>query len=295
MAYRNPQPERIAMYAVTGATGQLGRHVLDILLQSTPPTQVVALARDPARLADYAARGVIVRRFDYDAPQTLAPALEGVDRLLLISANEVGRRAPQHRAVIDAARAAGVGFLAYTSLLRADVSPLNLTAEHRVTEADLAASGLAHAVLRNGWYTENYVQSAPAALAHGALLGSAKDGAISGASREDYAAAAVAVLTAASPETRVYELAGDEAFTLAQFAQALSELAGKPVVYRDLPQSEYRAALEAAGLPAGFADLLAESDAKAADGALFDDGRVLSGLIGRPTTPFRETLAAGLA
>jgi len=295
MGHRNPQPERIAMYAVTGATGQLGRHVLDILLQSTPPTQVVALARDPARLADYAARGVIVRRFDYDAPQTLAPALEGVDRLLLISANEVGRRAPQHRAVIEAAKAAGVSFIAYTSLLRADVSPLNLTAEHRVTEADLAASGLAHAVLRNGWYTENYVQSAPAALAHGALLGSARDGAISGASREDYAAAAAAVLTAAAPETKVYELAGDEAFTLAQFAQALSELAGKPVAYRDLPQSEYRAALEAAGLPAGFADLLAESDAKAADGALFDDGRVLSSLIGRPTTPFRETLAAGLA
>jgi NAD(P)H dehydrogenase (quinone) len=295
MAHRNPQPERIAMYAVTGATGQLGRHVLDILLQSVPPGQVVALARDPARLAEYAARGVVVRRFDYDAPQTLAPALEGVDRLLLISANEVGRRAPQHRAVIEAAKTAGVGFIAYTSLLRADVSPLNLTAEHRVTEADLAASGLAHAVLRNGWYTENYVQSAPAALAHGALLGSARDGAISGASREDYAAAAVAVLTAQAPETKVYELAGDEAFTLAQFADALSQIAGKPVVYRDLPQDEYRAALEAAGLPAGFADLLSESDAKAAGGALFDDSRALSALIGRPTTPFRETLAAGLA
>lgn len=283
------------MYAVTGATGQLGRHVLDILLQSIPPGQVVALARDPARLSEYAARGVAVRRFDYDAPQTLAPALEGVDRLLLISANEVGRRAPQHRAVIEAAKAAGVGFIAYTSLLRADVSPLNLTAEHRVTEADLAASGLAHAVLRNGWYTENYVQSAPAALAHGALLGSARDGAISGASREDYAAAAVAVLTAQAPETKTYELAGDEAFTLAQFADTLSELAGKPVVYRDLPQDEYRAALEAAGLPAGFADLLSESDAKAAGGALFDDSRALSALIGRPTTPFRETLAAALA
>ena len=283
------------MYAVTGATGQLGRHVLDLLLETTPPGQVVALARDPAKLADYAARGVVVRRFDYDAPQTLASALEGVERLLLISSNEVGKRAPQHRAVIEAAKAAGVSFIAYTSLLRADVSPLNLTVEHRVTEADLAASGVAHAVLRNGWYTENYVQSAPAALAHGVLLGSAKDGAISGASRLDYAAAAVAVLTAQTPRTRVYELAGDEAFTLAQFAQALSDLAGEPVAYRDLPEAEYRAALEAAGLPAGFADLLAESDAKAADGALFDDGRTLSALIGRPTTPFRQTLAAGLS
>ena len=281
------------MYAITGATGHLGRLALEALLDTTNPTQVVALARDPAKLADLAARGVEVRRFDYDAPQTLTPALAGIERLLLISSSEVGKRAPQHQAVIDAAKAAGVGFIAYTSILHADTSPMGLAAEHRATEAALKESGLTHALLRNGWYTENYVQSAPAALEHGALLGAAGEGKISGASRADYAAAAAKVLTGEAT-SKTYELAGDEAFTLAQFAQALSEIAGKPVVYKDLPEADYAAALKGVGLPAPVAEILAESDAKAAKGSLFDDGRVLSGLIGRPTTPFKETLAAGL-
>lgn len=281
------------MYAITGASGHLGRLALNALLEAVEPAQVVALARDPAKLADVTARGVQVRRFDYDAPETLGPALAGVERLLLVSSSEVGKRAAQHQAVIDAAKAAGIGFVAYTSILRADVSPMGLAVEHRATEEALKASGLTHALLRNGWYTENYVQSAPAALAHGALLGSAGEGKISGASRADYAAAAVKVLTGEAA-TKVYELAGDEAFTLAQFAQALAEIAGKPVVYTDLPEADYAAALKAAGLPAPIAEMLAESDAKAAKGSLFDDGHVLSKLIGRPTTPFRETLAAGL-
>ena len=281
------------MYAITGASGHLGRLALDALLEAIDPTQVIALVRDPAKLADVAARGVQVRRFDDTAPQTLAPALAGVERLLLISSSEVGKRATQHQAVIDAAKAAGVGFIAYTSILRADTSPMGLAVEHRATETALKASGAPHALLRNGWYTENYVQSAPAALAHGALLGAAGEGKISGASREDYAAAAVRVLTGETA-SKIYELAGDEAFTLTQFAQALSDLAGKPVVYKDFPEADYAAALKAAGLPAPVADMLAESDAKAANGSLFDDGCTLSGLIGRPTTPFRETLAAGL-
>lgn len=281
------------MYAITGASGHLGRLALDALLETIAPAQVVALARDPAKLADLAARGVQVRRFDYEAPQTLAPALAGVERLLLISSSEVGKRGRQHQAVIDAAKTAGVGFIAYTSILHADTNPMGLAAEHRATEAALRESGLAHALLRNGWYTENYVQSAPAALAHGALLGSAGEGKISGASRADYAAAAAKVLTGKAA-TKVYELAGDEAFTLAQFAQALSDIAGKPVVYTDLPEADYAAALKGAGLPAPVADMLAESDAKAAKGSLFDDNRVLSGLIGRPTTPFKETLATGV-
>lgn len=281
------------MYAITGASGHLGRLALNALLETVDPTQVVALARDPAKLADLAARGVQVRRFDYEAPETLAPALAGVERLLLISSSEVGKRGPQHQAVIDAAKAAGVGFIAYTSILHADSSPMGLAAEHRATEAALRESGLAHALLRNGWYTENYVQSAPAALAHGALLGSAGEGKISGASRADYAAAAVKVLTGEAA-TKVYELAGDEAFTLTQFAQALSDIAGKPVVYTDLPEADYAAALKGAGLPAPVADMLAESDAKAAKGSLFDDSRVLSGLIGRPTTPFTESLVTGV-
>ncbi len=282
------------MYAVTGASGQLGRLVIDALLQTARPSDIVALVRNPAKLSDLAARGVVVRAFDYDAPDTLEPALAGVDRLLLISSSDVGSREAQHGAVISAAKTAGVGYIAYTSILNADANPMNLAVEHRATEVAIKASGLPYAILRNGWYTENYVMSAAPAIEHGALVGSAGDGRISSASREDYADAAAAVLIDGSAETRVFELAGDDAFTLAEFATAIGEIAGRPVVYQNLPQDDYRRILEGAGLPAPIADMLAESDAKAANGSLFDDGRALSALIGRATTPWRTTLADAL-
>lgn len=282
------------MYAVTGASGQLGRLVIDALLETVEPGELVALVRDTAKVADLADRGVLVRPFDYDRPDTLAPALAGVDRLLLISSSEVGLRLPQHKAVIKAAKTAGVDYIAYTSILHAPECPLNLAVEHRATEAAIAASGLAHAILRNSWYTENYAMSAAPAIEHGAFLGSARDGRISGASRGDYATAAATVLADGSSENRVFELAGDNAFTLTQFAAAVAEIAGKPVVYQDLPEADYRQILEKVGLPAPVADMLAESDAKAASDALYDDGHALSTLIGRPTTPWRETLQATL-
>lgn len=282
------------MYAVTGASGQLGRLVIDALLRTVAPSEVVALVRNPSKLADLAARGVVVRAFDYDAPATLVPVLAGVDRLLLISSSEVGSREAQHGAVIAAARTAGVGYIAYTSILHADANPMNLAIEHRATEAAIAASGLPHAFLRNGWYTENYVMSVAPAIEHGALIGSAGDGRFSSASREDYADAAAAVLVDGSVETRIFELAGDDAYTLTDFAAAIGDIAGRPVIYKDLPQDDYRGVLEGAGLPAPIADMLAESDAKAAQGSLFDDGRSLSTLIGRPTTPWRTTLAAAM-
>ncbi len=282
------------MYAVTGASGQLGRLVIDALLRTVAPSEVVALVRNPSKLADLAARGVVVRAFDYDAPATLVPALAGVDRLLLISSSEVGSREAQHGAVIAAARTAGVGYIAYTSILHADANPMNLAIEHRATEAAIAVSGLPHAFLRNGWYTENYVMSVAPAIEHRALIGSAGDGRVSSASREDYADAAAAVLVDGSVETRIFELAGDDAYTLTDFAAAIGDIAGRPVIYKDLPQDDYRGVLEGAGLPAPIADMLAESDAKAAQGSLFDDGRALSALIGRPTTPWRTTLAAAV-
>lgn len=282
------------MIAVTGASGQLGRLVIAGLLERVAPETIVALVRDPAKLADLAAQGVVVRAFDYNHAETLASALVGVERLLLISSSEIGQRVAQHQAVIAAAKTAGVGFIAYTSLLHADTNPLNLAVEHRATELALAESGVPHALLRNGWYTENYAQSAPMAVAHGAVLGSAGTGRISGAARADYAAAAVAVLTADAAKPAIYELAGDEAFTLADLAAALSDLSGKPVAYQDLPEADYRAALEGVGLPAAIAAMLAESDTKAANGALFDDSHALSEVIGRPTTPWRTTLESAL-
>ncbi|WP_313535751.1 NAD(P)H-binding protein [Sphingomonas sp.] len=280
------------MYAVTGASGQLGRLVLESLLGKVAPSEIVALARNPERVADLAAKGVAVRAFDYDAPETLAPGLAGVTRLLLISGNAIGSRIPQHRAVIDAAKAAGVQLIAYTSLLRAQTSPMQMAVEHKATENLLAASGIPAALLRNGWYTENYLMSAGPAIEHGVLIGSAGEGLVSGAARADYAEAAAVVLTRG--EAGTFELAGDSGFTHAELAAALAEASGKPVAYQDLPQAEYAKALEGAGLPGPFAAILADSDARVADGALFDESKRLSGLIGRPTTPWRETIAAGL-
>ena len=283
-------------YAITGATGQLGRLVVPALLaRNVPAGQIVAVVRDPAKAAAVLPAGVVVRQADYDRPESLRPALAGVDKLLLISANEIGKRAAQHRAVIDAAKAAGVGLVAYTSILRADTSPLALAVEHRETEAALAASGLPHARLRNGWYTENYTMSIPTVLAHGVQLGGSGPGRISAATRADFAEAAAVVLVSTEDQAgKVYELAGDEAFTLAEYAAELSRQAGKPVEYRDLSEADYAATLVKFGLPEPFAAVLAQSDAVARDGALFDDGHQLGRPIGRPTTPLAAAFAAAL-
>ncbi len=282
------------MIVVTGATGQLGRLVIAELLERLPAAQIVAAVRNPERAGDLAQRGVEVRHADYDRPETLAAAFAGARRLLLISSSEVGRRLPQHRAAIEAAAGAGVELLAYTSLLHADTTPLGLGVEHRATEALLAATGVPYTVLRNGWYTENYTAAIPAAVQHGALLGSAGQGRIASAARADYAAAAAAVLTGDDHAGRVYELAGDDAYTLAELAAEISRQSGTAVAYRDLPETDYRAALIAAGLAEGLAALLAESDVGASKGGLFDDGRQLSRLIGRPTTPPAALVAQAL-
>ncbi|MDR3670108.1 MAG: SDR family oxidoreductase [Holophaga sp.] len=282
------------MIAITGASGQLGRLVIQALLERVPASELIAVARRPEAVSDLKALGLQVRQGDYSRPETLTSVFQGVDRALLISSSEVGQRTPQHRAVIDAARRAGVQLLAYTSVLHADRSPLGLAAEHRETEAHLRASGLPFVLLRNGWYTENYAASIPGALQHGAFLGCAGEGRIASAARADYAAAAAAVLLQVGQAGRVYELAGDTAYTLADLALEVGRQTGKTLPYRNLTPEEYRAALLAAGLPEGLAALLADSDAGAAQGALLDEGRQLSRLIGRPTTPLASVVARAL-
>lgn len=283
------------MIVVTGASGQLGRLVIDRLLQKVPASEIVAAVRSPEKAADLAAKGVQVRQADYAQPATLEAAFAGAKKILLISSSEVGQRVAQHQAVIDAAQRAGVELLAYTSVLHADTSLLGLAEEHRQTEVALAASGVPGVVLRNGWYHENYTAGIAGDLTHGAHFGSAGDGRISSAARADYADAAVAVLTSRDDQVgRVYELAGDESYSLAEFAAQVSRQSGKPVVYTDLPEAGYKAALLQAGLPEFVAQLLANSDAAAAKGALFDDGRQLSKLLGRATTPLAVSVAAAL-
>lgn len=282
------------MYAVTGATGQLGRLVIASLLKRVAPGQIVALARNPAKAADLQGLGIQVRSFDYDAPGQSVASLDGVKRLLFISSDTPDRRIEQHRAVIDAAARVSPALIAYTSIIHADTNPISLAESHRQTERMIAASGLPHAILRNGWYIENYLIGAGAAIEHGVLLGSTGEGAISAAARADYAEAAATVLTGDVASSRVYELAGDQAFTLADVAAVLSEAAGWTVAYRDLPEADYRDALVGAGVPAGFAAALAEYSAKAAGGILADQSRTLSGVIGRPTETMRDVILGAL-
>ncbi|ALI99938.1 SDR family oxidoreductase [Rufibacter tibetensis] len=276
---------------ITGATGQLGRLVVEKLKTKVAAENLVALVRSPQKVADL---GVEAREADYDRHETLSPALHGIDTLLLISGSEIGKRAKQHQEVINAAKNAGVKYIVYTSLLHADTSTLSLAEEHLATEAALENSGIPYTLLRNGWYTENYTGSIPGALAGGAFIGSAGDGKISSAARADFADAAVAVLTSEGHEGKVYELAGDEAYTLSDLAAEISRQTGKDIPYKNLPGAEYAAALTSFGLPEGFAQAIAGWDVSASQDDLFDDSRQLSTLIGHPTTPMPTTVAEAL-
>lgn len=283
------------MIAITAATGQLGRLVIESLLQTMPAVGIAALVRSPEKAADLAAKGILVRHADYDLPETLDSALHDVDKLLFISSSEVGRRVPQHRAVIAAAKKAGVKRVAYTSILHGERSPLVLREEHVQTEALLAESGLAHVLLRNGWYAENYTANLASVLASGSLSGCEGEGRISAAARADYAEAAAMVLTAADdPSGRIYELAGDHAFTMAELAAEITRQAGKTIVYQHRTEADYKAALIAAQLPEPVAAMFAANSVGISQGGLFDDSRQLSRLIGRPTTPLSKTVAAVL-
>ena len=282
------------MIVITGASGQLGQHVIAEMLKKTAASNIVAAVRNVAKAQHLAALGVQVREADYGRPETLDSAFRGAEKILLISSSEVGQRVPQHRNVIDAAKRAGVKLIAYTSVLRADTSVLGLADEHRATEADIRASGLPYTLLRNGWYLENYAEHLEPVLAHGAVLGAAGEGRISAAARADYAAAAAAVLTMQTAPEAVYELAGAASFTLAELAAEVARQSGKEIVYNDMPQAQYKAVLLEIGVPESMARLLSDSDAGAKQGALEGSGAALRALIGRPTATLAAALQAAL-
>lgn len=282
------------MIVVTGASGQLGRLVIEALLKTVPANNIVAAVRNPAKVNDLAARGVQVKLADYSNPSSLEDAFKGSEKVLMISSSELGQRLPQHQNVIEAAKRAKVGLVAYTSILHADTSPLPLAKDHKDTEALLKASGIPHVLLRNGWYTENYLASMPPALQYGVFIGSAGDGKISSAARADYAIAAATVLTLDGQAGKVYELAGDEAYTLTELAAEIARQSGKAVVYQNMAEADFKGALLGAGLPEPLAHLLAESDVGASKGGLFDDGHQLSQLIGRPTATLATLVKASI-
>ena len=279
---------------VTGATGQLGSLVIEALLETMPASSIVAGVRDPAKASAVALRdkGVAVRVADYSRPETLSAAFAGVDRLLLVSGSEIGQRTEQHSNVIAAAKAAGVGLIAYTSILHADTSPLFLAQEHRATEAALAESGVPFVVLRNGWYNEVFTWRLPPALKSGVLAGAAGEGRMSAAARADYARAAAAVLATDGQAGQFYELAGDASFTLGELATLVADASGRPITYQNTTPDQFRSASLDADVPEIFAKILSDTDAGVEKGALFDESGTLARLIGRPTTPIRSTVTA---
>ncbi|MEV7638183.1 SDR family oxidoreductase [Pseudarthrobacter enclensis] len=281
---------------VTGATGHLGRHVLEALLErNVPASGIVAAGRSVDKLADFAAKGVRVVSIDYSDPASVAAALKGATRVLLISGSEVGQRVEQHRTVIDAAKAEGVELLAYTSIANADTTAMLLADEHKATEELLRASGVPFVLLRNGWYLENYTEQLPGTLAQGAIAGSAGDGKVSGATRQDYAQAAAAVLMAEDQAGKVYELGWDSAFSMAELAAEITAATGKEISYNNMPGGEYAGLLTQVGVPGAFAEILADSDLGIARGDLLVSSGDLQKLIGRPTTSLADAVRAAAA
>ncbi|SDN59377.1 SDR family oxidoreductase [Streptomyces wuyuanensis] len=281
---------------VTGASGHLGRLVVERLLETgVPAAGIAAVVRDKDKAADLASRGIELRIADYGDPETLAGAFRSGDRVLLISGNEVGRRVPQHTAVVSAARAAGVAQLAYTGVLGGPEADFELAAEHKVTEQAILDSGLPYTFLRNGWYTENYTEQLAPVLEHGAVVASAGEGRIASATRADYAAAAAAVLTGEGHLGRAYELSGDTAWSMAEYAAEVAKQSGKEIAHRNVPAGTHLEILTGAGVPAPFAAILVDVDRAVERGLLARGDGDLSRLIGRPTTPLAETVAAALA
>jgi len=280
---------------VTGATGHLGRLIVEGLLRDgVTPDEIVAAGRSTDKIADLADRGVRVVRMDYTDPESMAVAFAGAQTLMLVSSSEVGQRAAQHGAAIDAAKLAGVGRIVYTSAPKADHTALILAPEHKITEELIRASGIPFTILRNGWYSENYAGTAAQAKEAGVLAASVGDGLVASASRVDYADAAVAVLTGEGHENAVYELSGDTAWSHTELAAVLTDILGRDVAYTSLTEAEHLAALEAAGLDAGTAGFVVALDGNIRDGLLAETSGELRALIGRPTTPLRDGLAAAL-
>lgn len=275
--------------AITGATGQLGRLAVAKLKERTAAENLVALVRNPSKAEDL---GIEARVFDYSKPETLVNSLKGIDTLFLISGSEIGQREIQHKNVINAAKQTGVKRIVYTSILNASTSEMALAPEHVATEKALAESGLTYTILRNGWYTENYAGSILGSIQAGGFIGSAGEGKISSATREDYAEAAAVVLTTEGHENKIYELAGDDAYTLSDLAAEISKQTGKDIPYNNLSEADFTAALVGIGLPEPFAQVLADSDAKAAKGALYSEDKTLSKLIGHSTTPLADVVKA---
>lgn len=281
---------------ITGATGHLGRHVVETLLERGVPAQeITATGRSIEKIADLADRGVQIKMMDYTDPASVDSALEGASKVLLVSGADMGDRVAQHRTVVEAAARAGVELVAYTSIANADSSHMKMAVDHLATENIIRESGIPFVFLRNGWYLENYTDQLQGTLAQGAFAGSAGEGRVSAAARADYAEAAAAVLVAEDQAGKIYELGNDDSFSMAELATEISAASGKEIAYQNLPAADYAALLTKIGLPEVFAQVLADSDLGIARGDLLVTSGDLSKLLGRPTTSMADAVRAATA
>ena len=281
---------------ITGATGHLGRHVVETLLERGVPAQeITATGRSIEKIADLADRGVQIKMMDYTDPASVDSALEGASKVLLVSGADMGDRVAQHRTVVEAAARAGVELVAYTSIANADSSHMKMAVDHLATENIIRESGIPFVFLRNGWYVENYTDQLQGTLAQGAFAGSAGEGRVSAAARSDYAEAAAAVLVAEDQAGKIYELGNDDSFSMAELATEISAASGKEIAYQNLPAADYAALLTKIGLPEVFAQVLADSDLGIARGDLLVTSGDLSKLLGRPTTSMADAVRAATA
>ncbi|WP_041542859.1 NmrA family NAD(P)-binding protein [Catenulispora acidiphila] len=284
------------VYVVTAATGQLGQLVVRHLLHRVDADQIAVVVRNASRATHPAEHGIEVRVADYDDPASLAGAFGAGDRVLLISGNQFGARLTQHANVIAAAKSSGIAQLAYTSILGGPSANFPVADDHHVTEQALLESGLPFTLLRNGWYTENYTSQLTAALHHGAVVGAAAPASrLATAARADYAEAAAVVLVGAGHENNVYELSGDTAWSLEEYAAEISRQTASTVPYRQLPPADYEDFLAGLGLPTPMLSVFTATEAAIDRGELADTGGDLRRLIGRPTTTLAESIAAELA
>lgn len=278
--------------AVTGASGQLGRRAIENLKTRVDSHNIVALVRSPEKAADL---GLEVRAFDYTKPENQVAALEGVKTLVLIPSGASPDRLGWHLNVINAAKTAGVGRIVYVSMLKTDISPISVMPDHKKTEEAIRATGLAYTMLRNPWYYEIWTRTLAAAIASGELVSTIGDGKVTPAARQDLAEAVATVAADDRHENKIYELGGDEQFTFSDLAAETSRQSGKEVRYKNLSQEEYTEFLNASGLPEWQSEIIADAEAHAEHGWLFDDSKTLSRLIGRPTTSLKDAVAAALA
>lgn len=272
---------------VTGASGHLGRRVLELLLERAAGP-LIATTRNPASLAAFAARGVDVRRADFEDDAGLAAAFAGARRALLISTDAVdrpGRRIAQHRRAIAAFERAGVEHVVYTSLPNATDTPALVAPDHAATEAAIAATRLDATILRNNLYTDYLLQSLPAAIAGGAIIDAKGTAAIAYVTRDDCARAAAGALAGTSRGRVTLDVTGPEAVTADQLAAIVSEIVGKPITHTSVPLPALIDGMVGHGLPRPVAELLASFDAAAVRGDLDQVSTAVEQLSGtRPTS-----------